>query len=143
MGDEGISPRASADFSPPSPRTGSMQKISRKRTLSAANDGSPLYMGQGISPRSSTRLPSVLSAGWYSDPTRNLPPIGLSSEPNAESPFRSQYSPGGMPFWKHSQVDFGRKSSGNIAFETDNRGSIDSSQDAILNWDEQIIDEYD
>lgn len=148
MSQDGTSPRAMHEFSPPLDGD-----PSRKRTHSMSEGlQNPAYVQAQIQ-RSGERLPSI--GDWPTpDAPRHLPHPGAalhipqpsqSDTNHISSHYRSQVSPNGtaQSFWRYGQSDIGRRESVSMGFEPNDVRSSDQDQNnIILEWDDEIIDEY-
>lgn len=148
MSQDGTSPRAMNEFSPPSD-----EGPSRKRTHSMSEGLHNSAYIQAQIQRSGERLPSI--GDWSApDAPRHLPHPGSAlhvpqsshlDTNHISSNYRSQVSPNGtaQSLWRYGQSDLRRRESISMALESKDVNLSDQDHnDSLLEWDEEIIDEY-
>lgn len=148
MSQDGTSPRAMNEFSPPSDGG-----PSRKRTHSMSEGLHNSAYIQAQIQRSGERPPSI--GDWSGpDAPRHLPHPGSAlhvpqssqlDSNHISSNYRSQVSPNGtaQSLWRLGQSDLGRRESMSMALESKDVNLPDQDHnDSLLEWDDEIIDEY-
>lgn len=147
MSQEGTSPRAMNEFSPPSDGG-----PSRKRTHSISEGLHNSGYIQAQIQRSGERLPSIGDWSAPDAPRRvthpgsalHVPHTSQSDTHHNSSNYRSYLSPNGtaQSLWRYGQSGTGRRESISMALESNDVRSDQDHNDTLIEWDDEIVDEY-